>query len=108
MMSSSCHHDAVFVPYSYSRSSHVSSLHSSVPSVLLCLGVGVDVEYPRVEVSPILFRNMAQVARARAGMTNTTGQVLSLLKLLIGRRQSAGGVQDYFDIDWDLSDETCS
>lgn len=61
-----------------------------------------------MEVTPALFRNMAQVARARAGMTNTTGQVLTLLKLLIGRRQSGDGAQDYFDIDWDLSDETCS
>ena len=67
-----------------------------------------DVEYPQVAVSPPLFRNMAQLARARSGMTNTTGQVLSLLKLLVDRRHRDGMVQDYFDIDWDLSSETCS
>jgi hypothetical protein len=64
--------------------------------------------YPGTEVSPEMFRNMGQTARFKAGMVKTEGQVLALVQLLLSRQQGEGGVRDYFNIDWDPVEETCT
>ena len=43
-----------------------------------------------------------QSARARAGVTQQTGQVLTLITYLLNRRGPGAEIEDWFDIDWDL------
>jgi hypothetical protein len=65
-------------------------------------------KYPHVECDPAVFRNIVQCARARAGLTQKTGQILSLLTFLVNRRGPGSEVEDFFDMDWDWESETCT
>ena len=66
------------------------------------------VQYPEVECDKRLFDSIAQCARIRAGMTGQTGQILALLTFLVGRAKLGAQVEDFFDMDWDYTSETCT
>jgi hypothetical protein len=67
-----------------------------------------DVNYPNALCSSHTFGNIVRCARVRAGVSQSTGQVLSLLTFLVNRRGPSGEVEDFFDMDWDHESETCS
>ena len=63
-------------------------------------------EYPDVEFENNHWQSVVQIARARAGVTEHTGQVQQLLTFLVKQCGPTGVVDCHLDMDWDKEDET--